>query len=110
MIKPKSLGKESSQRLIILPSNSLIPHHRQLLATSSQVRLVSTERLSLSELPTYRKDDSGRANKGFITTETSRIHKSAETRRCRAFDQSSRMQNIRMRLKKILPALASKEV
>jgi hypothetical protein len=71
---------------------------------------VSTERLFLSELSIYRKDDSERTNKDFIITETSRVHKSAETRRCKAFDQSSKMQNIRMRLKKILFALASKEV
>jgi hypothetical protein len=68
-------------------------------------KAVSTERLSLSELSTYRKDDSERANKDFIITETSRVHKSAETRRCKAFDQSSRM-----RLEKVLLALASKEV
>jgi hypothetical protein len=73
-------------------------------------KTVSTERLSLNELSIYRKDDSERANKDFIITETSRVHKSAETRQCRAFDQSSRMQNIRMRLEKILSALASKEV
>jgi hypothetical protein len=71
---------------------------------------VNTERLSFSELSIYRKDDSERINKDFIITETSRVHKSAETRRCKAFDQSSRMQNIRMRLEKILLALASEEV
>jgi hypothetical protein len=74
------------------------------------IETVSTERLFLNELSIYRKNDSERINKDFIITETSRIHKSAETRRCRAFDQSSRMRNIRMRLKKILFALASKEV
>ncbi len=66
---------------------------------------VSTERLSLSELSIYRKDDSERINKDSIITETSRIHQSIETRRCRISDQSSRM-----RLEKILLALASKEV
>jgi hypothetical protein len=66
---------------------------------------VSTERLSLSELFIYRKDDSERVNKDFIITETSKVHQSIETRRCRIFDQSSRM-----RLKKILLALTSKEV
>ncbi len=71
---------------------------------------VSTKRLSFNELSIYRKDDSERVNKDFIITETSRVHKSTETRRCKAFDQSSRMQNIRMRLEKILLALASKEV
>jgi hypothetical protein len=74
------------------------------------IETVSTERLSFNELFIYRKNDSERANKDFIITETSRVHKSTETRRCKAFDQSSRMQNIRMRLKKILFALTSKEV
>ncbi len=66
---------------------------------------VSTERLFLNELSIYRKNDNERINKDFIITETSRIHQSAETRRCRISDQSSRM-----RLEKILLALASKEV
>jgi hypothetical protein len=69
------------------------------------IKTINTERLFLNELSIYRKDDSERINKDFIITETSRVHKSAETRRCKAFDQSSRM-----RLKKILFALASKEV
>ncbi len=68
-------------------------------------KTVSTERLFLNELSIYRKDDSERINKDFIITETSRVHQSAETRRCRISDQSSRM-----RLKKVLFALASKEV
>jgi hypothetical protein len=58
----------------------------------------------------YRKNDSERINKDCIITETSRVHKSIETRRCRTFDQSSRMQNIRKRWKKIFFALTSKEV
>jgi hypothetical protein len=74
------------------------------------IETVSTERLFFSELFIYRKDDSERINKDFIITETSRVHKLIETRRCKAFDQSSKMQNIRMRLKKILFALTSKEV
>ncbi len=74
------------------------------------IKTISTEQLFFSELFIYRKDDSERINKDFIITETSRVHKSAETRRCKAFDQSSRMRNIRMRLKKILFALTSKEV
>jgi hypothetical protein len=74
------------------------------------IEIISTERLFLNELFIYRKDDSERVNKDFIITKTSRVHKSTETRWCRAFDQSSRMQNIRMRLKKILLALTSKEV
>ncbi len=69
------------------------------------IKTVSTERLFLNELSIYRKNDSERVNKDSIITETSRVHQSAETRRCRIFDQSSRM-----RLKKILSALASKEV
>ncbi len=74
------------------------------------IETVSTERLFFSELSIYRKDDSERINKNFIITETSRVHKSIETRRCRTFDQNSKMQNIRMSLKKILLALTSKEV
>ncbi len=74
------------------------------------IKTVSTKRLFFNELSIYRKDDSERVNKDFIITETSRVHKSTETRRCKAFDQSSRMRNIRMRLKKILFALTSKEV
>jgi hypothetical protein len=69
------------------------------------IETVSTERLFFSELFIYRKDDSERINKDFIITETSKVHQSTETRRCRIFDQSSRM-----RLKKILFALTSKEV
>jgi hypothetical protein len=74
------------------------------------IKTINTKRLFLNELSIYRKDDSERINKDFIITETSRVHKSTETRRCKAFDQNSRRQNIRMRLKKILLALASKEV
>jgi hypothetical protein len=69
------------------------------------IETVSTERLFLSELSIYRKDDSERINKDSIITETSKVHQSTETRRCRIFDQSNRM-----RLKKILFALTSKEV
>jgi hypothetical protein len=74
------------------------------------IKTVNTERLFFNELFIYRKNDSERINKDFIITETSRVYKSIEIRRCRAFDQSSRMQNIRMRLEKILFALTSKEV
>ncbi len=74
------------------------------------IKTINTKRLFFNELSIYRKDDSERINKDFIMTETSRVHKSIETRRCKAFDQSSRMRNIRMRLKKILFALTSKEV
>jgi hypothetical protein len=69
------------------------------------IEIISTERLFLNELSIYRKDDNERINKDFIITETSRVHQSAETRRCRISDQSSRM-----RLEKILLALTSKEV
>ncbi len=74
------------------------------------IKTISTERLFFNELFSYRKNDNERINKDFIITKTSRVHKSIETRRCKAFDQSSRMQNIWMRLKKILFALTSKEV
>jgi hypothetical protein len=69
------------------------------------IKTVSTERLSLSELSIYRKDDSERIDKDSIITETSKVHQSAETRRCKISDQSSRM-----RLDKILLTLVTKEV
>ncbi len=69
------------------------------------IKIINTKRLFFNQLSIYRKDDNERINKDFIITETSRIHQSTETRRCRIFDQSSRM-----RLEKILFALASKEV
>jgi hypothetical protein len=74
------------------------------------IKTENTERLFFNELSIYRKDDNEQINKDFIITKTSRVHKSIETRRCKAFDQSSRMQNIRMLLEKILFALTSKEV
>jgi hypothetical protein len=74
------------------------------------IETVSTKRLFFSELSIYHKNDNERINKDFIITETSRVHKSIEIRRCKAFDQSNKMQNIRMRLEKILLALTSKEV
>ncbi len=55
--------------------------HRTVL-----IKTVSTDRLFFNELSIYRKDDNERINKDFIITETSRVHKSIETRRCRAFD------------------------
>jgi hypothetical protein len=73
-------------------------------------KTINTKRLFLNELSIYRKNDNERINKDFIIAETSRVHKSNETRRYKAFNQNSRMQNIRMRLEKILLALASKEV
>jgi hypothetical protein len=74
------------------------------------ITTVSTKRLFFNELFIYRKNDNERINKNFIITETSRVHKLIETRRCKTFDQNSKMRNIRMRLKKILLALTSKEV
>jgi hypothetical protein len=74
------------------------------------IKIISTKRLFFNELSIYRKDDNERINKDFIIIKTSRVHKLIETRRCKAFDQNSKMQNIRMRLKKILFALTSKEV
>jgi hypothetical protein len=74
------------------------------------IETINTERLFFNELSIYRKNDSDRINKDFIITETSRVHKLIETRRCKTFDRSNKMQNIRMRLKKILFALTSKEV
>jgi hypothetical protein len=74
------------------------------------IKTVNTKRLFFNELSIYRKDDNERVNKDFIITKTSRVHKSIETRRCKAFDQSNKMQNIQKRLKKILFALTSKEV
>jgi hypothetical protein len=69
------------------------------------IKTVNTERLFFSELFIYRKNDNERVDKDFIITETSRIHQSTETRRCRIFDQSNRM-----RLNKILFTLMTKEV
>jgi hypothetical protein len=50
------------------------------------IETINTERLFFNELSIYRKDDSERVNKDFIITETSKIHQSIETRRCRIFD------------------------
>jgi hypothetical protein len=69
------------------------------------IEIVNTERLFFNELFIYRKNDNERINKDFIITKTSKVHQSIETRRCRISDQNSRM-----RLKKILFALTSKEV
>jgi hypothetical protein len=74
------------------------------------IKTVSTKRLFFNELFIYRKNDNERINKDFIITKTSRVYKSTETRQCKAFDQNNKMQNIRMRLEKILLALTSKEV
>jgi hypothetical protein len=69
------------------------------------IKTVSTKRLFFNKLSIYRKNDNERINKDFIITETSRVHQSIETRRCRIFDQSNQM-----RLNKILLTLMTKEV
>jgi hypothetical protein len=69
------------------------------------IKTINTKRLFLNELSIYRKNDNERIDKDFIITETSKVHQSTETRRCRIFDQSSRM-----RLNKILFTLMTKEV
>ncbi len=74
------------------------------------IETINTKRFFFNELFIYRKDDNERINKDFIITKTSRVHKSIETCRCKTFDQNNKMQNIRMRLKKILFTLTSKEV
>jgi hypothetical protein len=69
------------------------------------IKIINSERLFFNELSIYRKNDSERIDKDVIFTKTSKIHQSIETRRCRNFDQSSRM-----RLNKILFTLMTKEV
>jgi hypothetical protein len=53
------------------------------------IKTINTERLFFCELSIYRKNDNERIDKDFIITETSKVHQSAETRRCRISDQSS---------------------
>ncbi len=55
------------------------------------IKTVNTKRLFLSELSIYRKNDNERVDKDFIITETSKVHQSIETRRCKIVDQNSRM-------------------
>jgi hypothetical protein len=55
------------------------------------IKTINTERLSFDELCIYRKNDNERIDKDFIITETSKVHQSIETRRCRISDQSSRI-------------------
>jgi predicted nucleotidyltransferase len=74
------------------------------------IEIINTKRLFFNELFIYRKNNKKRINKDFIITKSSRVYKLIETRQCKAFDQSNKMQNIRMRLKKILLALTSKEI
>ncbi len=50
------------------------------------IETINTKRLIFNELFIYRKNDNKRIDKDFIITETSRIHQSIETRRCRIFD------------------------
>jgi hypothetical protein len=58
------------------------------------IKIINTKRLFFNELFIYRKNDNERVNKDFIIIKTSRIHKFIETRRCKAFDQNNKMQNI----------------
>jgi hypothetical protein len=74
------------------------------------IKIINTKRLFFKELFIYRKNDNERINKDFIIIKTSRVYIFFETRSCKAFDQNNKMQNDRMRLKKILFALTSKEV
>jgi hypothetical protein len=53
------------------------------------IKTINTKRLFFNELFIYRKNDNERIDKDFIITETSKVHQSIETRRCRIFDQSS---------------------
>jgi hypothetical protein len=69
------------------------------------IKTINTKRLFFNDLFIYRKDDNERVNKDFIITKTSKVHQLIEIRRCRIFDQNSRM-----RLKKILFTLMTKEV
>jgi hypothetical protein len=69
------------------------------------IKTINTERLFFNELFIYRKNDNERIDKDFIITKTSKVHQSIEIRRCRICDQSNRM-----RLKKILFTLMTKEV
>ncbi len=69
------------------------------------IKTINTERLFFNELFIYRKNDNERIDKDFIITETSKVHQSIETRRCRISDQ-----NNQMRLNKILFTLMMKKV
>jgi hypothetical protein len=69
------------------------------------IKTISTKRLFFNELSIYRKNDNERIDEDFIITETSKVYQSIETRRCRIFDQSSRM-----RLNKIRLTLMTNEV
>jgi hypothetical protein len=90
---------DNLQTIRFFISNSTRRHRTVLIKT------INTKRLFFNELSIYRKDDSERIDKDFIITETSKVHQSIETRRCRISDQSSRM-----RVDKILLTLMTKEV
>jgi hypothetical protein len=62
------------------------------------IKTINTERLFFNELFIYRKNDNERIDKDFIITETSKVHQSAETRRCKISDQSNRMRLDKVRL------------
>jgi hypothetical protein len=74
------------------------------------IKIINTKQLFFNELFIYRKNDNKQINKNFIITKTSRVHKLIETCRCKAFAQNKKIQNIRMRLKKIILALTLKKV
>jgi hypothetical protein len=69
------------------------------------IKTINIKRLFFDELSIYRKNDNDQVDKDFIITKTSKIHQSAETRRCRIADQSNRM-----RLNKIRFTLMTNEV
>jgi hypothetical protein len=69
------------------------------------IKTIITERLFFDELFIHRKNDNERVDKDFIITETSKVHQSIKTRRCRIADQSNRM-----RLNKIRLTLMTNEV
>jgi hypothetical protein len=58
------------------------------------IKTINTKRLFFNELFIYRKNDNERINKDFIITKTSKVHQLIEIRRCKTFDQSSKIQNI----------------
>jgi hypothetical protein len=69
------------------------------------IKTINTKQLFFNEFFIYRKNNNERINKDFIITKTTKVHQSIETRRCRIFDQSNRMQ-----LNKIRFTLMTNEV
>jgi hypothetical protein len=55
------------------------------------IKTINTKRLFFNQLSIYCKNDNERIDKDFIITETSKIHQSVETRRCKIADQSNQM-------------------